>query len=146
MAIQSGRSGESARKPRASASDYLTALALRAYDAYSSVGRSELVRFAGVEPAPPIATYVAHLRDHVVPNLVAIPGYVSVTLLRQDLGELVEVTVMTTWESMDAIRAFAGDDVERAVVADEAAAILADYDRRVRHCEVVRVDHESGQQ
>jgi len=38
---------------------------------------------------------------------------------------------------MDAIRMFAGSDVERAVVAPEAAAVLIEYDRTVDHYEVV---------
>ena len=37
---------------------------------------------------------------------------------------------------MNAIRAFAGDDVERAVVADEAALLLQSWDERVRHYDV----------
>jgi hypothetical protein len=37
---------------------------------------------------------------------------------------------------MEAIRGFAGSDVERAVVADEAAALLTEFDHRVRHYEV----------
>jgi hypothetical protein len=45
--------------------------------------------------------------------------------------------VLTKWISMDAIRVFAGSDIEKAVVAPEAAAVLVEYDRTVRHYEVV---------
>jgi hypothetical protein len=47
---------------------------------------------------------------------------------------------MTWWQSIDAIRAFAGEDVETAVVADAAAALFNDHDRRVRHYDVVMTD------
>jgi heme-degrading monooxygenase HmoA len=50
------------------------------------------------------------------------------------------VVVVTFWRSAEAVRAFAGDDPEQAVVADEAAALLTDFDRRVRHYEVVAED------
>jgi heme-degrading monooxygenase HmoA len=50
------------------------------------------------------------------------------------------VVVVTFWRSAEAVRAFAGDDPEQAVVADEAAALLTDFDRRVRHYEVVVED------
>jgi hypothetical protein len=52
----------------------------------------------------------------------------------------IEVVVSTRWDSLDAIRAFAGDDIARAVVHDEAAALFADYDRTVRHFEIVSED------
>jgi hypothetical protein len=48
----------------------------------------------------------------------------------------VEITVVTFWRSLDSIRAFAGNDVEAAVVADEAAALLTQFDRHVRHHKV----------
>ena len=50
---------------------------------------------------------------------------------------------MTVWQSLSAIDAFAGPDREAAVVAPEAAALLTDYDRRVRHFEVATTDNLS---
>jgi heme-degrading monooxygenase HmoA len=80
--------------------------------------------------------YVRHLRTNVVPELAAIPGYREVRLMRREEGGRTEFLVMTLWESMDAIRRFAGDDPERAVVEPEARAVLSDYDDFVRHYEV----------
>ena len=70
----------------------------------------------------------------------SLAGYAGAKLLQRTTGTGVEVVVLTWWESLDAIRAFAGDDLETAVVADAAAALLTDYDRRVRHYEVVLQD------
>jgi heme-degrading monooxygenase HmoA len=50
-------------------------------------------------------------------------------------GEI-EFLVMTLWDSMDAIRKFAGDEPESAVVEPEAREALSDYDDFVRHYEV----------
>lgn len=47
-----------------------------------------------------------------------------------------EFLVITLWDSMDAIRRFAGEDSERAVVEPEARAVLAEFDDFVRHYEV----------
>ena len=80
--------------------------------------------------------YVLHLRTNVVPELVAIPGYRDVRLLRREEGGRTEFLVMTLWDSMEAIRRFAGENPERAVVEPEARAVLADYDDFVRHYEV----------
>jgi hypothetical protein len=47
------------------------------------------------------------------------------------------VTVITWWTSLDAIRAFAGEAVETAVVHDSAARMLLDFDKDVTHHDVV---------
>jgi heme-degrading monooxygenase HmoA len=61
-------------------------------------------------------------------------------------GDSVEILVSTVWQSLQAIEAFAGSDRETAVVASEAAALLTDYDRRVRHYEVAQLDGLSFRQ
>ena len=81
--------------------------------------------------------YAKHLRAHVVPALRQVDGYAGAMLLERALSGVVEVVVITLWRSLDAIRGFAGADLEHAVVADEADAVLTAYDRRVRHYELV---------
>jgi heme-degrading monooxygenase HmoA len=86
------------------------------------------------------AAYAAYFRRVVLPELAAVAGYRGAKLLQRDLRGGVEVVVSTRWDSLDAIRAFAGDDIARAVVHDEAAALFSDYDRTVRHFEIVSED------
>lgn len=81
--------------------------------------------------------YAAHLRSTVVPELAAIHGYRGVTLLERERDGSVEVTVITWWESLEAVRAFAGEAVETAVVHDTAARMLVDFDREVAHHQVI---------
>jgi len=81
--------------------------------------------------------YLRHFTDHVLPSLQQIDGFVSATVLRRTVGRSIEIVVTTYWRSLDDIRRFAGDDIEIAVVTDEAASLFVDYDRRVRHYEVV---------
>jgi hypothetical protein len=47
-----------------------------------------------------------------------------------------DLTVITIWDSIDAVRGFAGDDLMRAVVEPEAQRMLANFDERVRLHEV----------
>jgi heme-degrading monooxygenase HmoA len=61
-------------------------------------------------------------------------------LLEQATPNAVEIVVITFWRSVDSMRGFAGADLEGAVVAEEAAALLTQFDRRVRHYEVVVKD------
>lgn len=49
-----------------------------------------------------------------------------------------EFLIVTTWESLDAIKQFAGADAELAVVPDKVQAMMVSYDRTVRHYEVVQ--------
>lgn len=81
--------------------------------------------------------YADHLTKAVFPELKQLSGYRSGTLLRREVAGGLEVVVITHWDSLASIRAFAGDDIETAVVAEKAAAMFTDYDRRVRHYEVV---------
>ena len=77
--------------------------------------------------------YLRHLHGNVVPELKSIPGFRGLQVLRRER----EIVVMTTWDSMEAVRAFAGEEPERAVVGPEAQAVLAGYDDFVRHYEVL---------
>jgi heme-degrading monooxygenase HmoA len=86
--------------------------------------------------------YVEHLRTQVLPAVRRVDGYAGALLLERAAPEAVEIIVLTFWRSLDAIRGFAGADLEGAVVAEEAAALLTEFDRRVRHYEVVVHDDE----
>ena len=81
-------------------------------------------------------SYAEHLANHVLPVLRRLEGYLGATLLERPGPGTVEIIVVTWWRSLNDIRQFAGTDVEEAVVADEGAALLTWFDRRVRHYEV----------
>ena len=81
--------------------------------------------------------YPGHFRRNVLPEIRAIEGFKGASLLQRDQAGDVEFVVMTRWASLDAIRAFAGDDISRAVVEPEARAALLSYDETVQHYDVV---------
>ena len=78
--------------------------------------------------------YERHVTRSVLPELKKIAGHKGAQVLRRND----EFLVITFWESMDAIRSFAGQDAERAVVESEARAVLSEYEERVSHYEVVQ--------
>ena len=86
--------------------------------------------------ADDVAGYLGHFRRHVLPALRHLKGFRGAIVLRRDADSLIEIEVLTRWDSMTAIRRFAGDHAERAVVEPEATAVLRRFDRRVRHFEV----------
>jgi heme-degrading monooxygenase HmoA len=77
--------------------------------------------------------YRDHLRAHVLPAVRKVDGYGGAVLLERETSDMVEIIVITWWRSLEAIRGFAGADIEDAVVADEAAALLTRFDRRAHH-------------
>jgi len=81
--------------------------------------------------------YPRHLLQTVQPRLKALPGFRGLYLLRRAGEKEVEYQVMTLWDSMEAIQAFAGPRLERAVVEPEARATLLHYDVAVQHYEVL---------
>ena len=81
--------------------------------------------------------YEAHLRSETLPSLKAIAGFVDMVVLKRDVPLGVEFLVITTWESMDAIVGFAGNQVERAVVPRVVQDMMVAYDRTVRHYDVI---------
>jgi heme-degrading monooxygenase HmoA len=81
--------------------------------------------------------YPKHFREAVIPALRDMPGFLGAQLSRRAEGDQIEFLVLTRWQSMEAIRAFAGAAVEKAVVEPGAVAALDDFDDTVRHYEVI---------
>jgi heme-degrading monooxygenase HmoA len=65
-----------------------------------------------------------------------IQGYRGIQLLRRNLGGEVEFITIMWFDSMDAVRAFAGEDYEQAVVPEKARKVLSRFDQRSQHYEV----------
>lgn len=82
------------------------------------------------------AAYEHFVTTHVFSGLTALTGHRGAYLLRRDAGEHVEFLAVTLWDSLESIRAFAGDKIDTAVVEPEARAVLSSFDDFVRHYEV----------
>jgi hypothetical protein len=80
--------------------------------------------------------YEELLRREVLPGIHRIAGSRGAYILRRDGEGGVEFATLTLWDSMEAIREFAGDDVERAVVLPEARQLLDRFDERSKHFEI----------
>lgn len=101
-------------------------------------GRGMILRMWRARASPEQADlYFKHATQKVFPALRAIEGHRGAYLLRGLVGGAVEIVVMTLWDSMEAVRKFAGSKPDRAVVDPEARAVLTDFDDFVTHFEVV---------
>ena len=80
--------------------------------------------------------YVEHLKVETFPQLATLPGFVRATVLQREVTTGTEFQVVTLWQSLGAIEAFTGHNVEVAVVPSSVQAIMLSYDRSVAHYDV----------
>ena len=82
--------------------------------------------------------YETLLKDEIFVGIAGrqIAGYQGIHLLRRDLGDEVEFVTVMWFDSLEAVRAFAGEEYEVAVVPPKAQALLSQFDARSQHYEV----------
>jgi len=83
--------------------------------------------------------YETLLRHEIFAGIAAreIAGYRGIHLLRRELEAETEFVTIMWFDSLDAARAFAGDEYEIAVVPPKARALLSRFDARSAHYEVL---------
>lgn len=77
------------------------------------------------------------LNETLFPRLRTLAGHRGGYLLQRNTEKGEEVVIMTIWDSLDAVRAFAGEDIEATVFAPEAERLLPEREERVKHYEVI---------
>lgn len=89
--------------------------------------------------------YEALLKDEIFVGIQeqGIPGFRGIELLRRNVWEEVEFVTIMRFDTMEAVRQFAGDDYETAVVLPKARMLLSHYDERSQHYEL-RADRNDG--
>jgi uncharacterized protein YciI/heme-degrading monooxygenase HmoA len=90
------------------------------------------------------ADYAQHAIRKVFPQLGSIEGHKGAYLLRRSVGNAIEFLVLTLWDSMEAVRTFAGTQPSLAVVEPAARAALTDFDETATHYQVVKTIGAAG--
>jgi heme-degrading monooxygenase HmoA len=80
--------------------------------------------------------YLRYLEKTGIPDLKATAGNRGVFVLTRREGKVAHFVFLSLWESLDAIRAFAGDDVEKARYYPEDRDFLLELEPTVTHYEV----------
>lgn len=91
----------------------------------------------GRVPSEKAGQYREFLNRRAIPDYRSVPGNLSVHILERVEGAVTHFVTMTFWESMAAIQAFAGQDVERAKYYQEDQDFLLEFEPNVVHYEVV---------
>jgi heme-degrading monooxygenase HmoA len=79
--------------------------------------------------------YQRFLLTELFPAMREIPGFRGADVLRRDDDGEVGFVTLTRFDTLAAIRAFAGDDYETPVLEPTARSLLARYDERALHFE-----------
>lgn len=82
------------------------------------------------------AAYAALLQEEILPSFHRIAGYRGAYGLRRRQTDGVRFITLTLWDSLEAVRAFAGEEYPTAVIEPEARALLRTYDPQAEHYEV----------
>jgi heme-degrading monooxygenase HmoA len=88
--------------------------------------------------------YAVYIRDTGFAGYAETPGNRGAWMLRRDEGDRTEFITYSLWESLDAIRGFAGDDIETAVYYPEDERYLIEREDTVKHYEIVDEVQPSG--
>lgn len=81
--------------------------------------------------------YEHHLKTETFVTLASIPGFISVKILKRNLADGVEFLVVTVWKSLAVIKAFAGENINIAVVPQKVSDMMISYDGIAVHYDVV---------
>jgi heme-degrading monooxygenase HmoA len=90
----------------------------------------------GVTPIDKSDAYLDFLKQRAIPDYESVPGNRGVYILRELRGDETHFLTLTYWDSVDAIRQFAGEDISKAKYYPEDSDFLLEFEPTVRHYEV----------
>ncbi len=78
------------------------------------------------------------LKTDIFPTIASknVSGYCGIQLLRRQLNDEVEFITIMQFDSLEAVKQFAGEDYEKSYVADKARNVLSRHDERSQHYEI----------
>ncbi len=90
----------------------------------------------GITQASRADEYLSFLIERAIPDYESIEGNRGAYILRRSEGEQAHFLTLTFWDSVEAIRKFAGEDIERARYYPEDANFLREFEPKVTHYQV----------
>jgi heme-degrading monooxygenase HmoA len=91
----------------------------------------------GRVPTAKAAAYREFVKGRAIPDYQSAPGNLSVHILERAEGDVTHFITLTFWTGLEAIKGFAGDDVEAAKYYPEDQDFLLEFEPTVVHYEVV---------
>jgi len=91
----------------------------------------------GRVPTSKAPAYRAFLNERAIPDYQSIPGNKNVQILERGEGDITHFMTLSTWESMETIKGFTGEDPEVAKYYPEDKEFLIEFEPQVLHYEIV---------
>ena len=91
----------------------------------------------GRTPTAKADEYYAYLKQEGIDKIEAIEGNLGAQVLRRTDGNTTEFTVISYWVSRDAIKKFAGDDIEKTHFLQKDPQYLLELEPKVKHFDVL---------
>lgn len=91
----------------------------------------------GRVPTSKADAYREFTNSRAIPDYQSVDGNLSVYVLERREGDITHFITLTFWESLDAIKGFAGEDVETAKYYPEDEDYLLEFEPTVKHYHVV---------
>ena len=91
----------------------------------------------GRVPTPKADAYAEFTNARAIPDYRSVKGNMSVHVLRRREGDITHFITLTFWESLEAIKGFAGENVEAAKYYPEDKDYLLEFEPNVVHYEVI---------
>ena len=88
--------------------------------------------------------YLSHLKHDTFPQLESLDGFVSASVMHRSVGEGTEFLVLTIWKSFEDVRAFAGHDIDAAVLPAIARDMMVRYEETVVHYGIATTIHKQS--
>ena len=86
--------------------------------------------------------YQRYLDATGISKILATRGNRGVTVMRRPDGETVEFTVLSVWDSLDAVKQYAGENYQKAVLLPRDREYLLEVEPNVVHAEIVREERK----
>ena len=80
--------------------------------------------------------YLRFLIERALPDYRSTAGNVTAKIFRRHGGDAAHFITFTLWDSLDSIRAFAGEEIEKAKYYPEDSSFLLEFEPTVQHFEV----------
>lgn len=90
----------------------------------------------GIAKTEEAGNYIKHLKEDTFPKLSGLKGFIKASILKREAEKGTEFLIITEWDSIEAIKSFAGENLQNAVVPDVVKLIMLDYDKIVSHYEL----------
>ena len=88
--------------------------------------------------------YVDHLKKDTFEQIKKIRGFAGAQILKNEIAKGTEFLIITVWDNLEAIKQFAGEDFETAVVPKVVQEIMIKYDQKVKHFEIdYQIDNDA---